>query len=67
MQYEIYKGTSRKGTPYEALKIKIGEYQTIIFPTKIEMLYIKTILRKSAQDDFKQGSDSEEELNVDND
>lgn len=53
MQYEIYQGTSKKGKKFEALKIKVGEYQTLIFPTKIEMMYIKTILRQNAHKDFK--------------
>lgn len=53
MNYEIYQGTSKKGKAFEALKIKIGEYQTMIFPTKIEMMYIKTVLRKNAHQDFK--------------
>lgn len=53
MNYEIYQGTSKKGKAYEALKIKIGEYQAMIFPTKIEMMYIKTVLRKNAHQDFK--------------
>lgn len=53
MNYEIYQGTSKKGNKYEAIKIKIGEYQALLFPTKIEMMYIKTILRKNAHQDFK--------------
>lgn len=53
MEYEIYKGVSKKGKDYEALRIKIGEYNTMIFPNKIEMLYIKTYLRKNAHRDFK--------------
>ena len=53
MQYEIYRGTSKKGKEFEALKIKIGEYQALLFPTKIEMLYIKTVLKKQAHEDFK--------------
>lgn len=53
MHYEIYRGTSKKGKEFEALKIKIGEYQALIFPTKIEMMYIKTILRNNAHQDFK--------------
>lgn len=53
MNYEIYKGTSKKGKEYEALRIKIGEYQALLFPTKIEMMYIKQVLKKQAHKDFK--------------
>lgn len=67
MNYEIYKGTSKKGKAYEALKIKIGDYQAMIFPTKIEMMYIKSVLRKQAQKDFKQGTDDDEPLDLDDD
>lgn len=59
MNYEIYKGTSKKGKEYEALRIKIGEYQGMLFPTKIEMMYIKQFLRKQAHQDFK-GDDLED-------
>ena len=65
MNYEIYKGTSKKGKEFEALKIKIGEYQALLFPTKIEMMYIKATLRKQAQKDFKSGDENDEPLDVD--
>lgn len=53
MQVKIFKGKSKKsGKEFEALQIKIGEYSTLIFPTKIEMLYIKEQLRAQAHDEF---------------
>lgn len=64
MNYEIYEGTSKKGKKYQALRIKIGEYQTMVFPTKIEMMYIKSVLRKQAQKEFKDGGENEEPLDV---
>lgn len=42
MNYEIYQGTSKAGKPYEALRIKIGDWETLVFPrTRFEMAYIK--------------------------
>lgn len=43
MYLDIYKGTSKKtGGSFEALKLKIGDWETLIFPrTKFEMDYIK--------------------------
>ena len=64
MNYEIIRGTSKKGNQYEALKVKIGEYQALLFPTRIEMMYIKSILRKQAQKDFKEGDSNDEPLDV---
>ncbi len=53
MQYQIYSFTSKKsGKPCEALKIKIGEYETLIFPTKIEMIYLKGLIKEEAHKDF---------------
>lgn len=53
MQATIYSGKSKKGKDYEGLRIKIGEYETLIFPTKIELLYIKSFLKQQAHKDFK--------------
>lgn len=50
----IYKGKSKKGSDFEALKVKIGEYETLIFPTKIEMIYIKNIIEDDAHKKFKE-------------
>lgn len=49
----IFNGTSKKGVPFRALKIVVGEYSTLIFPTKIEMIYIESILNHKAQTEFK--------------
>lgn len=50
----IYKGKSKKGSDFEALRLKIGEYETLIFPTKIEMIYIKNLIEKNAHKEFKE-------------
>lgn len=66
MQLVEIKGTSKKsGKEYTAYAVKIGEYQTpMFFPSRIELMYIKSFLRKSAQQDFKAGNDDDEELDV---
>lgn len=56
--FSIYYGKTKKGKDFEAVKVKIGEYETLLFPTKIEMLYIKSFLEKEAHKDFK-GDDLE--------
>lgn len=43
---EIYQGTSKKGKQFEALKISIGRYSALLFPTPVEMFYIKSLLKK---------------------
>lgn len=40
----LYEGTSKKGAPFKAVKVVIGEYETLIFPNKFEMKYIETVL-----------------------
>lgn len=52
MNCQIIKGTSKKGKEYTALKIIIGEYEALLFPTKIEALYIQDYLTKKAHEDF---------------
>lgn len=54
--------TSKK--EYEALEVKIGEYSARLFPTKIEILYIKNILKKQAQEEFQQGQEGDGDLDV---
>lgn len=39
---------SKSGKPYSALKVVIGDYETLLFPTKFEMRYLKTVLGASA-------------------
>lgn len=41
---EIINGTSKKGNQYKALKVTIGEYETLVFPSKFEMKYIESVL-----------------------
>lgn len=64
MQLQEIQGTSKKtGKNYTAYCVKIGEYTTpLFFPSKIELLYIKSYLKKQAHEDFK-GDD----LDVDTD
>lgn len=53
MNIKIVNGISQKsGNPYEALEVRIGEYTARLFPTKIEMLYIKQQLKDQAHDEF---------------
>lgn len=40
----VVQGRSKAGKDYEALKVVIGEYETLIFPTKFELKYIKSVL-----------------------
>ena len=53
MQATIINAKTKKGKDYTALKIKIGEYETLLFPTKIELLYLKKYIEKQAHEDFK--------------
>lgn len=54
--------TSKKtGNKFEALVVKAGEYSTLVFPTKIEMLYLKQYIKKQAHEDFKDGEELSEE------
>lgn len=55
MQLEEVKGKSKKtGKEYTAYCIKIGEYSTpLFFPSKIELMYIKSYIAKQAHKDFK--------------
>lgn len=55
MQLQEIKGKSKKtGKEYTAYTIKIGEYQTpLFFPSKIELMYIKNIIKKDLYNDFK--------------
>lgn len=67
MQLQEVRGTSKKtGKEYTAYCIKIGEYTTpLFFPSKIELMYIKSFLKKQAHQDF---NDSDpEDLDVDTD
>lgn len=53
MNCSIYTFKSKKGKDCTALKVKIGEYETLIFPTKIELIYLKEFLENEAHKDFK--------------
>lgn len=45
--------SKKTGQDFEALELTIGEYTTILFPTKIEKFYLKQYLKEKAQQDFK--------------
>lgn len=51
MQVKIINGTSKKGKPYQAIKISIGEYEALVFPTRAELAYIKTLLAERKQNE----------------
>lgn len=55
MQLKEINGTSKKtGKDFTGYVVSIGEYTTpMFFPSKIELMYIKEQLRKSAHKDFK--------------
>lgn len=55
MHLEQVQGKSKKtGKDFTAYCVSIGEYRTpLFFPSKIELMYIKTYLKKNAQRDFK--------------
>ena len=69
MQLEQVQGTSKKtGKEYTAYCVRIGEYRTpLFFPSKIELMYIKSYLKKAAQQDFKDGGENEDPLDVEED
>lgn len=54
MQLKEVKGKSKKtGKEYTGYTIAIGEYETpIFFPSKVELIYIKNIIKKQAHEDF---------------
>lgn len=59
MQLKQVSGVSKKsGKEWTGYVIQIGEYQTpVFFPSKIELMYIKSIVNKEARADFKEGLD----------
>lgn len=54
MELKQIKGTSKKtGKEYTAYCVQIGEYRTpLFFPSKVELIYIQSILNKSEDSDF---------------
>lgn len=59
MQLKEVQGVSKKtGKEYTAYTVQIGEYSTpLFFPSKIELMYIKSIVNKGERDMFKEGLD----------
>lgn len=42
---EIVSGTGKKsGKEYKALKITVGDWDTIVFPSKFELKYLESVL-----------------------
>lgn len=52
MEISVVNGKSKKtGKDYEAVKVVIGDYETLIFPTKFEMKYIKEYIEENGSED----------------
>lgn len=52
---ELYNIKSKKtGNDIECLKISLGVYETLVFPSKAEMEYIKGIIRNNARKNFQE-------------
>lgn len=52
---ELYNIKSKKtGNDIPCLKVTIGVYETLIFPSKAELEYIKNLLRGQAHKDFQE-------------
>lgn len=50
---ELYNIKSKKtGQDVPCVKVTIGVYESLLFPSKAELEYIKTYLRTSAREDF---------------
>lgn len=48
MQVEIINLTSKKtGKPFTAIRVEVGEYQGLLFPTRAEIAYIKDYLNRN--------------------
>lgn len=55
MKVELYSVKSKKtGADIPCLKVCVGVYETLVFPTKAEMEYIKTQLRDKAHAEFQE-------------
>lgn len=43
---EVYSGVGKKSKkPFKALRVRVGVYQTMVFPTQLEMFYIEKYLQ----------------------
>lgn len=62
MELKEVQGTSKKtGKPFKGYCVMIGEYQTpLFFPSKVELIYIKEHMKKTAGSDFWSDLDGEE-------
>ena len=49
---EIYKGKTKAGKDYKAIKITVGVFTKLIFPTAAEMAYVEQYLTDKAYDEF---------------
>lgn len=52
---ELYNIKSKKtGNDIPCLKVTIGVYEALLFPTAAELEYLKGVIRKSAHDEFQE-------------
>lgn len=59
MKAELYEITSKKtGNNVSCLKVTIGVYETLVFPSKAEMEYIKTQIRNKAHEEFQEDEEN---------
>lgn len=55
MKVELYNIKSKKtGNDIECLKVTIGVYESLLFPSKAELEYIKTQIRSNAHQEFQE-------------
>lgn len=40
----LVSGVSKKGNSYNALKVEVGDYSALLFPSQFEMKYLQTVL-----------------------
>lgn len=40
----LVSGVSKKGNAYTALKIEVGDYSALLFPSRFELKYLQTVL-----------------------
>lgn len=56
----IKEGTGKEsGRPYTAVQVEIGKWKKLLFPSEIEMDYIKRKLKEEADADSKFNLDEE--------
>lgn len=58
----IYTGKTKAGKDFTALKVSVGVYTTLVFPSPAEMEYIKAKLTEMAHNDFQDGLEDEADV-----